>query len=122
MIKRMLARLSSQEFYSPQEIYGLPTRSKVALRSPRCSVSELLDGLASGTTPDTRHGFHHEEGRSLSFFVGPPGSRVASGVVSQKMHFTFMPQADVPVLKITLYLSLNFSVAYKNARIIRAVY
>ena len=88
----------------------------MALGARRAAPSELLDGLASGTTPDTRHGFHHEEGRSLSFFVGPPGSRVASGVVSQKMHFTFMPQADVPVLKITLYLSLNFSVAYKNAR------
>ena len=63
--------------------------------------SELLDGLASGTTPDTGHGFHHKEGHSLSFFVVGARSRVASGVVSQKIHFTFMPQADVPVLKIT---------------------
>ena len=77
---------------------------------------ELLDGLSGGTTPDTGHGFHHKEGLSLSFFVVGARSRVASGVVGQKIHFTFMPQADVPVLKITLYLSLNFSVAYKNAR------
>ena len=62
--------------------------------------SELLDGLASGTTPDTGHGFHHKEGHSLSFFVVGARSRVASGVVSQKIHFTFMPQAE-------MYLSLK---------------
>ena len=46
-----------------------------------------------------RPGMHHKEGHTLHLFVGQTGSRVASGVVSQKIPFIPQLQAIVPELR-----------------------
>ena len=69
--------------------------------------SELLDGLASGTTPDTGHGFHHKEGHSLSFFVvGAPGP---------VLHPVWLVKRFISLLcRRLMYLSLISLLAWKK--------
>ena len=62
----------------------------------------------------------HKEGHTLHLFVGQPGSRVASGVVSQKISFIPQLQADVPELRVAWPLVSRFNFPRNDASRARA--
>ena len=67
-----------------------------------------------------RPGMHHKEGHTLHLFVGQTGSRVASGVVSQKIPFIPQLQADVPELRVASRLVSRFNFPRNDASRARA--